>query len=249
MITDSRLRPIRLATVAAALRAAAWAGLAADDTGPGAGRTIEVWLDDDSIDMAAQLEPGPAVLESTTDGQAEHTITVESATGDAGWTLEEDLLSGETGTLRVDLEAGTCHVWCPIGRHEDYGLHLTLSVGDGGGATGEPAGRAGEGSGASAAASREPVLPKHTPPRPEDLGTATGVKKLVDWFGNVHWLGTGTVMLVAVGCGCRRERAARVLPPPAGGPCGCCLWRPRPSWRPGLFGGAMTYGLDHDAWW
>ena len=148
-------------------------------------RTIAVTLDDYSIQMPSSVEPGPAILEITNQGQAEHTIELEGQ--GVTHAPEDTLLPGQTATLEIDFKPGEYYVWCPIGRHEDYGMHMTLTVsGD------QPAGAAltptTEGPARTQGAGRDakPVLPKHTPPRPEDLGTATGLKKVLYWLGNFH---------------------------------------------------------------
>lgn len=36
---------------------------------------------------------------------------------------------GESGSLTVDLQAGTYQIWCPVGNHRSQGMQTTLTVG------------------------------------------------------------------------------------------------------------------------
>jgi uncharacterized cupredoxin-like copper-binding protein len=42
--------------------------------------------------------------------------------------LPENLAPGASGTLTVDLAAGTYEVYCPVGNHADEGMRVDLTV-------------------------------------------------------------------------------------------------------------------------
>lgn len=88
--------------------------------------TVKVKLKEFAFEMPAKLPAGPAVFVVENLGQADHNIKIEGQ-GIAA-EFERDLAPGETGRLKVDLKPGTYEVTCPVGRHTQLGMRLTLTV-------------------------------------------------------------------------------------------------------------------------
>lgn len=107
------------ASPVAAARAAARVG-AVDDT-------VEVSLVEWSVDLPTEIESGRIAFEVTNDGTIRHDFRIVGEGIDDG--LSANLLPGETGTLEVDLEAGTYDVYCPIGNHRNEGMETVVTVG------------------------------------------------------------------------------------------------------------------------
>ena len=85
----------------------------------------------------AQVKVGKAGVvefQVANDGQQTHALEVEGA----GLEEEtEDIAPGQSASLKVELEAGTYELYCPIDGHKDQGMEGTLTVagGDDGGAS------------------------------------------------------------------------------------------------------------------
>ena len=98
----------------------------------GAAEEVRVSLLDFELDPATiSLESaGTYTFAVTNDGQAPHAFEVE------GHGIEEEtdeLDSGGSAELTVDLEEGEYKIYCPVGDHEDRGMVGTLKVGAEGG--------------------------------------------------------------------------------------------------------------------
>jgi len=96
---------------------------------PAAGSgAVEVSLSEFAIDMPTTLPAGPTVFNVTNDGEFPHNLEIEGQGIEVA--LENNLESGQGGTLEVDLPAGTYEVYCPVGNHADRGMRLELTVTD-----------------------------------------------------------------------------------------------------------------------
>lgn len=105
------------------------AAAARDATTAGQGDTVEVRLTDFAIEMPMRLPAGPTTFHVMNAGQAEHNFEVEGQGIEQE--LESNLAAGDTATMQLDLEPGTYTVYCPVGDHEDRGMRMELTVGDG----------------------------------------------------------------------------------------------------------------------
>ncbi len=162
------LREARLAALVALLSLAAPAAwtLAASPARAqekGAVRVIEVKLDDYSIAMPGTLSAGPTMLKVINVGQADHNVEFEG--GGIERKLPRDIAPGESDTLLIDFRPGSYYVYCPVGHHENYGMHMELTV-------------TGGGAGPTAEAVEAPQTAEH----PE----AAELPKLLRWLGRFH---------------------------------------------------------------
>lgn len=82
------------------------------------GATLAVVLEDNTIGLPAQIPAGPVVLTVRNAGQQLHTLSIEGETLQA--TLENNLATGETGNLALELAPGTYRAFCPL--HADSGV-------------------------------------------------------------------------------------------------------------------------------
>lgn len=87
--------------------------------------TVNVELGDFYIDMPTTIEAGTITFAMSNVGAMPHTITIEGQ----GVNVSGDVLSGgQSGSLQVQLAAGTYVVYCPIPGHREAGMELTLTV-------------------------------------------------------------------------------------------------------------------------
>lgn len=68
---------------------------------------------------------GTYAFEATNDGQTDHALEIE---GEGVEAETETLAPGESGSVTVDLEAGTYEMYCPVGNHKDLGMEGEVSV-------------------------------------------------------------------------------------------------------------------------
>lgn len=90
------------------------------------GGAVEVTLTDFRIDMPSTLPAGPTTFRVTNAGKAEHNFEVEGEGIETK--LAQNLQPGESGSLEVDLQPGTYHVYCPVANHEERGMEMELMV-------------------------------------------------------------------------------------------------------------------------
>ena len=109
------------ATPAAAAASAMPAESPADDATP-------VEVSDFAIDPSDIAVPGPVSLAVSNTGPTVHNVTIRD---DADEVLGKtaDLREGESGTLAVELPAGTYTMYCSLPGHESLGMKGTLTVG------------------------------------------------------------------------------------------------------------------------
>lgn len=87
---------------------------------------VEVELVDFDINMPASIPAGPTVFEVTNNGGAPHNFEIERQGIER--VFENNLQSGETQTMEVDLPPGTYTIYCPVGNHRQMGMELQLTV-------------------------------------------------------------------------------------------------------------------------
>lgn len=87
---------------------------------------VQVSLVQWDIEMPETLPPGPTVFEVTNNGTFEHNFEIEGQGIEQ--VFDQNLASGETRTLEVDLPAGEYRVYCPVSNHAERGMELTLTV-------------------------------------------------------------------------------------------------------------------------
>jgi plastocyanin len=81
--------------------------------------------------------PGAVHISVANRGEAPHSLAIETPDG----VVQTDpLQAGESGDVQADLEAGTYTWFCPVGDHRARGMEGQVTVGSGGGDSGEPPG-------------------------------------------------------------------------------------------------------------
>ena len=96
------------------------------ETPAGEANTVQVELVSFAINMSNSIPAGPTTFEVTNTADIQHSFEIEGQGIEEG--LESNLQTGETGTLEVDLEPGTYHVYCPVDGHAEQGMELQLTV-------------------------------------------------------------------------------------------------------------------------
>lgn len=113
-----------LAAPSASPAADAEATPAADEAAAGC---VTVLLSEFEITMAAAVPAGEITFVATNVGEGPpHNLEIEGEDFEA--VIAENLQSGQSGTLSVELEPGTYTVYCPVGQHRDRGMELELTV-------------------------------------------------------------------------------------------------------------------------
>jgi plastocyanin len=88
--------------------------------------TVEVGLTEFEINMPSSLPAGPTTFNVTNNGTVEHNFEVEGQGIEK--VFDQNLQSGETKTMQVDLQPGTYQVYCPVANHEELGMTMELTV-------------------------------------------------------------------------------------------------------------------------
>jgi plastocyanin len=93
-----------------------------------AGTTLVVLVQEGSVAVQAQSIPaGPAILTIENRGTEVHNLFVEGE--GINRAAEDTIGAGQTGTLDVNLKAGTYTFYCPIGDHRTKGEEAKVVVG------------------------------------------------------------------------------------------------------------------------
>ncbi len=98
----------------------------AQEEAPAGPTVVEVSLTEFAIEMPAELPAGLIRFEVKNDGAFLHNIRIVGQGIDVA--LASDLTGGQSGTLEVELPAGTYRVYCPVGSHAQRGMDMTLTV-------------------------------------------------------------------------------------------------------------------------
>jgi plastocyanin len=78
-------------------------------------------------------KPGTYVFEAVNSGETVHALEVE---GQGIEEETEEIQPGQSAELKVELEAGTYELYCPVGGHKEEGMEGTLTVKEGSGGSG-----------------------------------------------------------------------------------------------------------------
>ena len=78
-------------------------------------------------------KPGTYVFEAVNSGETVHALEVE---GQGIEEVTEEIQPGQSAELKVELEAGTYELYCPVGGHKEEGMEGTLTVKEGSGGSG-----------------------------------------------------------------------------------------------------------------
>ena len=78
-------------------------------------------------------KPGTYVFEAVNSGDTVHALEVE---GEGIEEETEEIQPGQSAELKVELEAGTYELYCPVGGHKEEGMEGTLTVKEGSGGSG-----------------------------------------------------------------------------------------------------------------
>jgi plastocyanin len=78
-------------------------------------------------------KPGTYVFKAVNVGDTVHALEVE---GEGLEEETEEIQPGQSAELKVELEAGTYELYCPVGDHEQRGMEGTLTVKEGSGGSG-----------------------------------------------------------------------------------------------------------------
>ena len=87
---------------------------------------VSVELVEFEIRMPEELPAGETTFEVTNAGTFPHNLEIEGQGVEA--VLDANLEPGQSGTLEVELAAGTYEVYCPVGNHEAEGMRLEVTV-------------------------------------------------------------------------------------------------------------------------
>lgn len=99
----------------------------ANVTPPGtAVREVRVFLDDMKIEMPTSLPAGSVLFSLVNRGTMDHSFEIEG--NGMHERLENPLKPAGTGTLGAELKPGEYQVYCPVAKHSDQGMKLTLTV-------------------------------------------------------------------------------------------------------------------------
>ncbi len=121
--------PLRsLFLTALALLLLGWGGFTAAlaHEGHQEGAVVQVSLVDGAIEMPATMPAGLTTFEVTNNGTTAHNFEIEGQGIDEE--LERDLAPGESMSMQVELMEGEYEVYCPVGRHAERGMAMTLTV-------------------------------------------------------------------------------------------------------------------------
>lgn len=79
------------------------------------------------FEMPNQIPAGSTRFVVTNNGEQKHNFEIEGEGIERE--LENDLQTGQTGELTIDLKPGSYRVYCPVGDHaEKHGMETTLTV-------------------------------------------------------------------------------------------------------------------------
>lgn len=106
------------------------AGEPAAGPGPGLrGDTVEVHMDEYTIEMPSALPPGELVFVVRNRGFEEHNLEIMHD-GELLWEFDRPLNPGAVQRATVALEPGDYRVVCTVSGHDGRGMALDLVVGD-----------------------------------------------------------------------------------------------------------------------
>lgn len=119
---------IRAATLLllAILTAACARQVSVESEPPGGQETVEVRLDEWSIDMPMAVPAGDVAFRVRNAGSVAHNFEVEGDGVERAF--PSDLAPGETRTMTVTLTPGTYEIYCPVADHAERGMSRTLTV-------------------------------------------------------------------------------------------------------------------------
>ena|SRR5689334_4029787 len=89
-------------------------------------QTVEVVLDEYTIDMPHELPPGPTTFVLRNEGQKTHSFKIVGPGLDV--MLDASVRPKATQSLQVTLQPGEYEIVCPIGSHAAKGMTMKLVV-------------------------------------------------------------------------------------------------------------------------
>jgi uncharacterized cupredoxin-like copper-binding protein len=94
----------------------------------GAGGTVDLTATDFKFDPSdPTVKSGEVTFNLTNDGQTTHSLEIEDVNGQ-DQELEGDVSPGSSGTLKVNLPAGTYEFYCPVDNHKEMGMEGEITV-------------------------------------------------------------------------------------------------------------------------
>lgn len=94
--------------------------------GSPAGSQVPVTLTDFAIEMPVELQEGVTTFVVTNDGEQDHGFVISGEGIHAE--VSEEIPPGGSRTVTIALNLGIYDVWCPVGDHEQQGMHLSVQV-------------------------------------------------------------------------------------------------------------------------
>ena len=114
-------------TSAATTAATTTAGATGATGAAGGGESVDISEIDFALDPSdVTVQEGEVTFNVTNDGQAPHNLEIEG--NGVEETLPQDLGPGDSGTLTLDLAAGSYTMYCPVGDHREQGMEGTVEV-------------------------------------------------------------------------------------------------------------------------
>lgn len=112
---------------AAATAATSTSTTTATTTLPLPDKQTHVRLTEYRIEMPDSLTAGTTIFHVVNEGKEKHSFEIEGEGME--WELDRELDPGATGTLQVDLRAGSYRVYCPVANHAtEHGMSRQLTV-------------------------------------------------------------------------------------------------------------------------
>ncbi len=90
--------------------------------------TVEVGLNEYSIEIPNRLPAGQTLFTVTNSGTVEHNFEIQNDAAGINKTFDQNLQPQEVRTLVVDLVPGTYQVYCPVDGHREQGMRREIEV-------------------------------------------------------------------------------------------------------------------------
>lgn len=98
----------------------------AQQTTPASGTSVPVRLTEMRVELPKQrFAPGTYSFVASNEGRLPHALAIE---GNGLKAATDTLSSGQSADLTVTLQPGAYKLYCPVGNHDEQGMHSTITV-------------------------------------------------------------------------------------------------------------------------